>query len=868
MMLSLLKRLLIKNKLSRVIMRKAVITVYGLVQGVGYRPFAAEAARDLSICGTVCNNGGIVKISAYGDDEALDAYIRRLSSCPPVGSRVDEVVCEYEDATDAPDGFEIVESEFGEEELRYLPADIATCERCERQLFDPSDRRFRYPFISCVSCGPRFSIMREVPYDRERTSMSGFDLCDGCAEDYVRLGDIRRHAQTIACECCGPKVRLYRHVGAEDPISEAVNIIKQGGIVAVKDIGGYHFCFDPFSDEAGRRLREFKNRDQKPFAVMFYDIDEIEKYAFVSEKEEALLKSDARPIVLLDMRDGSSDGGDSRGYVAGVSIEDEPSVERVHLSQTVCGNSDRIGAMLPCNPLQLLLLKELRALVMTSGNRGGEPIIADDKRMFEICDEGGVDGVLYHDREILNPLDDSIFQVVRIPAVVDANREYVQVIRRARGIVPEPVKLPFILKNDVIAAGGDLKSVFALGRKNMAYLSGHYGDLEDVASSRAYREEIASYTRLLGIKPEQAVCDAHPGYISARIIKDYIYNDAMKTGSSEPIDADPDAAIRLSKVGHHYAHVASVIAEHGLNQPVIGLAFDGTGYGDDGTVWGSEFLFCHDCKYERVGHFSSIPMIASDDAAKNAFISLYAYVYAAEKRGLLTSGEIDALFESDSHKNEYRLFCSAADAGINTVSSSSMGRLFDAASAALDICGNNSYEGECAIMLEQAARRYLRSIAADRDGLLSEIEPSDLWAPVQGVSNCETDESETTVKHGSDTVDKCAGTSYVFVADSVFLMASLIKEKLYGEDADRIAFMFHQAIADASVMIIQDAEGRVTESTDTVVLSGGTMCNRVLLSLLIPAVRRAGFKVYINEKVPCGDGGIALGQLCLGGNSL
>ena len=413
-------------------------------------------------------------------------------------------------------------------------------------------------------------------------------------------------------------------------------------------------------------------------------------------------------------------------------------------------------------------------------------------------------------------------------------------IRRARGIVPEPVKLPFILKNDVIAAGGDLKSVFALGRKNMAYLSGHYGDLEDVASSRAYREEIASYTRLLGIKPEQAVCDAHPGYISARIIKDYIYNDAMKTGSSEPIDADPDAAIRLSKVGHHYAHVASVIAEHGLNQPVIGLAFDGTGYGDDGTVWGSEFLFCHDCKYERVGHFSSIPMIASDDAAKNAFISLYAYVYAAEKRGLLTSGEIDALFESDSHKNEYRLFCSAADAGINTVSSSSMGRLFDAASAALDICGNNSYEGECAIMLEQAARRYLRSISADRDGLLSEIEPSDLWAPVQRDS----------------------------VADSVFLMASLIKEKLYGEDADRIAFMFHQAVADASVMIIQDAEGRVTESTDTVVLSGGTMCNRVLLSLLIPTVRRAGFKVYINEKVPCGDGGIALGQLCLGGNSL
>ena len=820
-------------------MRKAAITVYGLVQGVGYRPFAAEAARDLSICGTVCNNGGIVKISAYGDDEALDVYIRRLSSCPPVGSRVDEVACEYEDATDVPDGFEIVESEFGEEDIRFLPADIATCEKCEHELFDPDNRRFRYPFISCVSCGPRFSIMREVPYDRERTSMSGFELCDKCAADYTRHGDIRRHAQTIACEFCGPKVKLYRHADAEDPISEAIGILKNGGILAVKDIGGYHFCFDPFCDEAGKRLREFKNRDKKPFAVMFYDIDEVKKYAYVSEKEEALLKSPARPIVLLDMRDG------------------------------VAADSDRIGAMLPCNPLQLLLLKELRALVMTSGNRGGEPIIADDERMFEICDEGGVDDVLYHDREILNPLDDSIFQVVRIPGVVDPtgdiSYEYVQVIRRARGLVPEPVKLPFILREDVIAAGGDLKSVFAIGRKNMAYLSGHYGDLEDVSSSRAYSEGISSFTRLLGIKPERAVCDAHPGYKSAKIIKDYIHKNVLETGSSEhgaePVNDSPDDTC-VSTVGHHYAHVASVIAEHGLERPVIGLAFDGTGYGDDGTIWGSEFLFCHDHEHERVGHFSSIPMIASDDAAKNAFISLYAYVYAAEKRGLLTAGEIASLFESDAQDKEYKLFCSAVDAGINTVSSSSMGRLFDAASAALGICGNNSYEGECAILLEQAARRYLRSIDADRSGniFISEIEPSDLWAPVQsGVKGLQDDRAVS---------DVGGAAGKLAVADSVFLMASLIKERLYGEDADRIAFMFHQAVADAAVMIIEDIAGGVQARPDTVALSGGTMCNRVLLTLFIPAIRRDGFKVYINEKVPCGDGGIALGQLYSIGNSL
>ena len=710
--------------------------------------------------------------------------------------------------------------------------------------------------------------------------MSRFKLCEKCRDDYVRFGDIRRHAQTIACGQCGPEVKLYmnayertsdvdikheEHITANsrnekivdgyEAIDETIGLIKQGKIVAVKDIGGYHFCFDPFCDEAGRRLRKFKKRDNKPFAVMFCDIDEIKKYAFVSEKEEEILKSDARPIVLLDTVEVSSREGD--GSVA--------------LAASVCGVSDRVGAMLPCNPIQLLLLKELKALVMTSGNRGGEPIITNDSDIIDMWRDGTVDAVLTHNREILNGLDDSIFQVVKIPFLnevsqetpeaCEASCEFVQTIRRARGIVPEPVELPFSLTEDVIAAGGDLKSVFALGRKNMAYLSGHFGDLEDVASSKAYRGAIESLTDLLGIDPKIAVCDAHPGYRSAKMISDYIYNKNKSshrlTGGADLSGAVTEKTKYINKISHHYAHVASVMAEHDLKEDVIGLAFDGTGYGDDGTVWGSEFLLCHDHGYERVGHFSSIPMIASDDAAKNAYLSLYAYLYQAEKRGLLTSGETEALFELLSGKEklikEYGLFCAAMDSDVNAVRSSSMGRLFDAAGAALGICHVNTYEGECAVMLEQAANHHLRSVyTIEKCTDYNMIEPSDIWVPVKMVS--------------ADDSKSVSGGCYE--ADSVFLMAGLVREKLYGENIDRIAFMFHQAIADASLGIMTAIRSDLRFKSGVTALSGGTMCNRVLLSLLIPAAVREGFKVYINEKVPCGDGGIALGQLYSVGNSL
>ncbi|MBO4395197.1 MAG: carbamoyltransferase HypF [Eubacterium sp.] len=888
-------------------MRNLEITVIGLVQGVGFRPFVAEAARELSVSGTVWNAGGVVKIRAAScDDEALEQLLRRLSSCSLPGARVDEILVEDNLSTSADwswlpvrtrektprvalmkatpaaragtlaqtvshqdlgrtqqESFIIIESEPREDEVRFLPADIATCEQCERELLEPGNRRYRYPFISCVSCGPRFTVMREVPYDRERTSMKKFPMCTECGNEYVREGDIRRHAQTIACAECGPKVRLYEArsgcpkldngdtngdginsdsvrgaVGrdgigsllADEAVFAAIRLIKSGCIVAVKDIGGYHFCFDPDNEQAAVRLRRFKNRERKPFAVMFPDIRSVRKYCRVSDAEEKLLLSPARPIVLADKKKG------------------------MDFAPSVCGNSRQIGAMLPCNPIQILLTRECGPLVMTSGNRGGEPIITDDETMLgflgtslqktetgQLFEDDSVsmglcvpDAVLTHDREILNGLDDSIFQVTEV-----CGQNYIQVLRRARGIVPEPVGLPIEFDKDVFAAGGDLKAVFALGRKNYAYLSGHFGDAEDSRAFYARGKGIESMERLLGIKPDIYICDKHPGYHTASL---------------------PDPV----RVQHHYAHILSVAAEHGLTGRFLGVAFDGTGYGDDGTIWGSEFLLCTDDGYKRVGHFSAISMTGGDGSARDARLSLYAYLYAAECRGLLNSAEIDCFFkhrENISHmdktsdinlptydvvsegcdRNEYQTVASAIRSGINTVVSSSMGRLFDAVCALLGICYTNTYEGECACMLQAAAEEWLE---AHNGSVNNTSEFNDDFTPGEVMTYMP--EMWFPVKPG-------------YEIDSVFYFAQMVRHFNYGEDIGKLSLDFHASVADATTELC--AQIACTQ----VALSGGTMCNRLLLKRLMMSLKKRGMTVYINEKVPPGDGGISLGQLMFSG---
>ena len=796
-------------------MKTYKIIVSGLVQGIGFRPFVAELAEQLGLVGQVKNLGGIVEIFIAGNLQAVEEFIRHLKNIDKIGElpgcRIDHLEVDEYDGDFQSDRFSIVESGNGRETRRFLPVDLPTCDRCVAEMHDVKNRRYRYPFISCTACGPRFSIQKQVPYDRETITMDDFPMCDACMVEYTEKGNIRRHAQTIACKDCGPNLKyvgmhcqnevyegekckcdetdFLQIENEQQAISEAVQALKKGAIGAIKDIGGYHFAFSPLNSTAAKRLRQFKNRDKKPFAVMFLNLGEVEEYCEVSEKEAAVLTSSARPIVLLKKK---------KDFVP-----------------EICGDSDRIGALLPCNPLQILLLEETGPLVMTSGNRGGEPIIISEDEMKQHLGNG-IDFMLTHNREILTPLDDSIYQVTE---------DGVQLIRRARGLAPEPIMLNRKLSADTFAAGGDLKAVFALGRDEVVYLSQYFGDLEDVRcleSRKAGRERMES---LLEIYPEVSVGDMHPAYISAQ-----------------------DIGI---KIQHHHAHIASVIAEHGLMGKVLGVACDGTGYGTDGTIWGSEFLLCEDEKMERVGHFSSVKLVGGDASAKQADLTLYSFMLEAKERGL----DVEAFFAEceqsckgafgyvdTAAQQKLRLQEMAWKQNINTAYSSSMGRLFDAAAALLDICHYNSYEGECAIMLEQmahAGEEMIIQLGGDR--AIDEIK-------IKGKNIDEILNTNCFNKEGRWQVD-----SVKLLVDLYHLKQAYAKEML--------AYFFHHAVAMAIVELadaICSAQG-----INTIALSGGTFINRILLKKVKQGLEGKRRGVYINEKVPCGDGGIALGQMYL-----
>ena len=800
------------------------IMVSGLVQGIGFRPYVAELAEMLELAGQVKNLGGIVEIIVSGDKKAVDMFIQRLRCTGETGelpgSRIDTLEIEELVSKDAVNKlcdkgsleldvkFHIVDSDNAREAKRFLPVDLPTCDRCVSEMHNPKNRRYRYPFISCTACGPRFSIQRKVPYDRATITMDDFAMCEACEKEYTEKGNIRRHAQTIACKECGPSLRyveiqdtyvkdgkvthdFLQITDEQQAVSEAVHALLQGKIGAVKDIGGYHFAFMPTNSQAASRLREFKNRDKKPFAVMFLNLEEVRKYCEVSEKEAALLESSARPIVLLKKK---------KDFVP-----------------EICGESDRIGALLPCNPLQILLLEETGPLVMTSGNRGGEPIIISEEEMLPHLGNG-IDFMLTHNREILTPLDDSIYQVTEIE-MADATdsietcekRVVTQLIRRARGLAPEPIRLNRKLSRDTFAAGGDLKAVFALGREELVYLSQYFGDLEDVRCAESREAGVRHMTELLEINPEITVGDLHPAYFSGQNTE--------------------------KKIQHHHAHVASVIAEHRLEGKVLGVACDGTGFGTDGTIWGSEFLLCEEDKMERVGHFSSVKLVGGDASAKQADMTLYSYMLEAGERGF----DVDVFFKACENQDsdatltqKYQLQEMAWKQNINTAYSSSMGRLFDAAAALLDICHYNSYEGECAIKLEQAAHEGLQEI--------------------KKLSSTEKPRMEKLVKISFTKTDNC------WIVDSVKILVDLMHIKSdYSKEL--LAYLFHHAVAQAIVEICD----RICEETEIyqIALSGGSFINRILMAEVVKELGVRGKKVYVNEKVPCGDGGIALGQMYL-----
>ena len=760
------------------------ITVYGLVQGVGFRPYVAELSEQLHIAGNVRNAGGVVYIEARGRREAMEDFLHRLSlldgTRPELpGARVDRMETQVMDTPLDTDTFTIVSSEDFAEGLRFLPPDIGTCAHCRQELLDPKNRRYRYPFISCVSCGPRATIMKQLPYDREHTTMAEFPLCEECAKEYVTPGNIRRHAQTTACDTCGPKLLAYTEDGLvaekEAALQLAEEYLSAGKLVAIKDIGGYHIAMDPYNGEAARRLRAFKNRENKPFAVMFPDVDSLRNYATVSDKEEELLGSDARPIVLLRWK----------------SNIEKP------LAEEVCAGSNRLGAMLPCNPLQILLAEDFGPLVMTSGNRGGEPIEIDDDKMRAYLGADGIDLVLANDRRILQGLDDSILQV---------QGEVTQIIRRARGMVPTPIAMGPEVTEDVLAVGGDLKSVFAFGRKNFAYLSGHYGDLDDLRAQQAKEAGVELFTKLFEFHPTVYLCDKHPGYISTASLK--------KAHGNE----------RIVELQHHKAHVASVFAEHMVEEPALGFAYDGTGYGDDGGIWGGE-MFAYDGKsIEHVGQIAPIPMTGGNRMAKDATIPAICYLHEAVKRGYLYEEENP--FVVDTTK---QLIEAAVDNGIHVVASSSMGRLFDAVAAILGICRENTFEGECANRLQAAAERY-----EEAGGVWEEL----LHIPIRAEGD-------------------------IMVADTPMMIAQMVRLLAKGVSSDQLAYEFHEALAEMTADLCYDYR---PDRERVVALSGGSMYNQLLMKCLLPRLQKQGFRVLWNEQVPSGDGGLALGQLWMYAN--
>ena len=745
-----------------------LVTVLGVVQGVGYRPFAARLARELGITGTVRNSGGNVHILAQGDQKALSLFVIALSKSAPPGADVTEVLTEPASFSQQYIDFQIVKSGDTTEFTPLLPADLPMCSTCREELYDPQNRRFGYSFISCVACGPRYSIMESIPYDRDTITMQAFPMCPQCEKEYT--GDDRRcHAQTISCHDCGPQLILSLPdltLHSKEALTCAIDILMKGKVLAVKGIGGYQFACRPDLPGAVEALRMLKKRDRKPFAVMFSDLDSIRLRCRVSPEEEELLLSPARPIVLLAIEQAAD-----------------------AFCPQVSGESRFLGAFLPYTALHQQLTDACGPLIMTSANLSDEPIIYRDEDILQISSPY-LSGVLYNTRRIVTPLDDSVIRVI-------SGRP--QMTRRSRGYVPLPVILSAKTPHTILAMGGDLKSCFCLYQNDRAYISQYFGDIDSYAVQQNYLDNIRHMQELFHLEPDILACDLHPLYRTA----------ALAEGRTAK------AGIRLVPVQHHHAHAASVMAEHGMDG-CIGVIFDGTGYGTDGAVWGGEFLLLGGAFFERKAHLAYVTLCGGDEAARQADLTAGCYLAAAG--------------EEVKHKEAALIRAALLEKSL-TQQTSSMGRLFDAVSAVLGICSTNSYEGECAVMLENAAAEAIR------EGIL----PFPL---------------HFAVTHGKD------GST----ADPVAVLADIYHAVKTGCGSKALALGFHMAIVELVVSLCRHI-GEETKET-RVVLSGGVFANLLLVENCTAELIQNGFTVYRNESVPSNDGGISLGQAWICGQML
>ena len=783
------------------------IRVRGIVQGVGFRPFVYRLARRYIINGWVLNDLDGVFIHAEGETKLLDEFVTELHMNPPAAAVVREVELKEVPLQDCT-SFEIRASHDDDaDEGTLVSADLATCDDCLRELFDPADRRYRYPFINCTNCGPRFTIIDSLPYDRPATSMAGFKMCDECAREYADPGDRRFHAQPDACWDCGPSltwVDLREGHGLEDPapsdpLASAVEVLKDGGIVAVKGLGGFHLACDAFDANALAELRRRKRRDGKAFAVMVPDAATAREACLVSPEEEALLCSAARPIVLLRKRDGA------------------------RLAEGLADKLPELGVMLPATPVQHLLLHDYREatgramLVMTSGNIHDEPIVTDDELAVRAF-AGIADAILGNDRPILSRYDDSVVRVLDLGGV-NAQGEpnlALQFVRRARGYAPVPIPASGAGAADgaptVFAAGSEQKNTFTYLRDGRAYVSQHIGDLEDADVEDAWFESKARFEKLFGLSAGALACDAHPEYLASKWAR------RQAQGGGLP----------LVEVQHHHAHIASVLGEHGLYGPAIGIAFDGTGYGADGAIWGGEVLLANQADYERFANFSYVPMPGGAACVKNPLRMAYGLLWAYDL--LDHAGARAALAQLG---DQAEVCEKMIEAGLNTPHTSSVGRLFDALAALLGVCVQPTYEGEPAILLD-AIRAEGHVAEEDRVRYAISI-----------------------TKNAATEVSTAHDTSVVLL-DAEPTLKAVLDDLAEGVDAGVVSLRFHDAVVGAIVQVAELV--RAMYDLSLVALSGGCFMNRYLAEESARRLGAAGFTVALNASLPPNDGCISYGQ--------
>ena len=808
---------------------RKMIRIYGIVQGVGFRPFVSRLAMELGVCGSVCNKGPYVEVFAEADADTVAEFIRRLRSDAPARSLILKIL-DVDKEVQGDTEFRIIESEKERGEV-FVSPDIATCPECRRELFDPTNRRYLHPFINCTACGPRLTILDSMPYDRVRTSMGEFPMCPQCEAEYTDPATRRYHAQPVCCNDCGPELyTLDGHYTGNLALMCVRDVVRNGGIAAIKGIGGFHLCVDATNEDAVRRLRTLKNRPFKAFALMMRDLETVKRECVIRPGQEEILTGPQKPILLLERR------------------QDDPKLpkeKRPRVTDLIAPENPTVGVMLPYAPVQMLLFdfpdgeSMPDCLVMTSGNPSGAPICRTDDDAREwlqpLCDV-----ILSNDRKIRLRADDSVMDWLE-------GKPYM--IRRSRGYAPLPFLSSIETESRVLGIGGELKNTFCLATGDLYYTSPYIGDLADLRSVDALESAVERMEELLEIRPEAVACDMHPRYNSVQVAE----------GLGLPV----------IPVQHHYAHVLSCMLENDVPGPVIGVSFDGTGYGTDGTVWGGEFLMSDLDGFRRAGSIGTFVQAGGDLASREGWRVAAALILQAQgesafdKKGNLTEAGKQIRRLRICGKKELQMLDSMLRSHVNCVRSTSCGRLFDAASAILGFRRESTCEGEASMVLEFAAERYEKRVSRqDRDrrnsGGGSRTDAG------SGLSILTEDGQQFVLSDAvlMDSLAEVRRDGDLFRIPEENLIRYLTGQMLSGSDPERLAYDFHLAV---SSMILEGCRAcRRETGCSLVCLTGGVMQNRLLVRLTKDRLQKDGFTVLLHSLLPPNDGGIAPGQALAG----